>query len=363
MDKRIVLAIMIPFCCASAIAQQSTGKISPAAKTYLEQALDLMQQNALHKKSIDWPSVREQTLSRATNAKTTWDTYPAIAYAITQLDEHHTWFQLPDNLPSDRRRALDAEIAKIVARSSPGSPSPFMPSKEIKGHMIGAPRAQFAYVVVPMCIPRYAEWDKNGSDFQEFADTLHGIVAELEKQKPDGWIIDLRGNCGGNMWPMLAGIGAVLGEGDLGAFISADGDRTPWHYKAGVAESASNHEAQIQNPPLILPGTPPVAILFDRGTASSGEAVAISFAGRPKERSFGEHTAGFSTSNGMYPLSDGASLFLCNGVEIDRTGKVYPDGLDPDVAIAEPAARPAEDTDAAILAAEEWLTEENRLQP
>jgi hypothetical protein len=98
--------------------------------------------------------------------------------------------------------------------------------------------------------------------------------------------------------------------------------------------------------------------LFDRGTGSSGEAVAISFAGRPRERSFGEHTAGFSTSNDMHQFPDGAALFLCDGIEQDRTGKLYPDGLDPDEKVSAPETRPAEEEDAALLAAEVWLSKQ-----
>ena len=37
----------------------------------------------------------------------------------------------------------------------------------------------------------------------------------------------------------------------------------------------------------------PVAILIDSRTASSGEAVAISFQGRAHSRFFGQHTCGF----------------------------------------------------------------------
>jgi C-terminal processing protease CtpA/Prc len=98
-----------------------------------------------------------------------------------------------------------------------------------------------------------------------------------------------------------------------------------------------------------------VAVLFDRGTASSGEAVAIAFAGRPRSRSFGEHTAGFSTANQNIPLSDGALLFLCSSVAADRTGHPYPDGLNPEVEIPPPVSRPAEDEDAVIQAAEKWI--------
>ncbi|HLH08871.1 MAG TPA: S41 family peptidase [Terriglobales bacterium] len=93
-------------------------------------------------------------------------------------------------------------------------------------------------------------------------------------------------------------------------------------------------------------------------TISSGEAVAIAFAGRSREKSFGEHTGGYSTSNGRYPLPDGAALFLCNAIEADRTGKLYPDGLDPDVVITELESRPEEDQDQALAAAEKWLSEE-----
>jgi C-terminal processing protease CtpA/Prc len=98
-----------------------------------------------------------------------------------------------------------------------------------------------------------------------------------------------------------------------------------------------------------------VAVLFDRGTSSSGEAVAISFAGRPHARSFGEHTSGFSTANQNVPLPDGAMLLLCSSVEADRTGRRYPDGLDPDVPLTAPESRPAEDADAVIQAAQDWL--------
>lgn len=349
--------------CAYAVAQTAT-QISPRA--YVEDALNYMQENALNKHSVNWQAVREQTLIQSKDAKTTWDTYPAIAYAITQLGEKHSWFQLPDNLPYDRRQAPDAEIKKILARPDPDKPSPFFPSKQIMGHMIYGSGGNFAYVVVPMCVGRFAEWEKNGPDFQEFADRLHRLVLDLQNQKPRGWIIDLRGNSGGNMWPMLAGIGAVLGEGDLGAFVSSDGEHTGWRYRAGQvcersSEGKEDVDAEIKEPPLVLPELPWVAVLFDRGTASSGEAVAIAFAGRRHERSFGEHTAGFSTSNGTHELTDGAVLYLCNALEADRSGKLYADGLDPDEKVPTSATRPSEENDAVLKAAREWLTiETNR---
>lgn len=358
---------LAPFSIVTLSAAQETPKpISSAARAYLEQALDLMQQNALHKRSVDWASVRLQTMDHASGAQTTTDTYPAIAFALTQLQERHSFLQLPDNLPGERAQAISAEIAKIRGSTHPATkPSPFFPRKEIEGHIDRRVPHLFAHVVVPMCVGRYTEWQKNGPDFQQFADKLHGIVTDLEAQKPDGWLIDLRGNSGGNMWPMLAGIGAVLGEGDLGAFEGSDGLREPWFYRAGKAGERSDNgetsiDAEVKLPPFSLPDLPWVAVLMDRSTASSGEAVAISFAGRPRERSFGEFTAGFSTANQMYPLSDGAALFLCVGIELDRTGRKYPDGVEPDVKLPAPESRPAEDKDPVIQAAEDWIESQTK---
>jgi carboxyl-terminal processing protease len=361
-----LLAVIAATCSA---AQEPPDGISPAARTYLEQALDLMQQNALNKSSIDWPHLRTETLARASHAKATIDTYPALAFALTQLKEHHSFLQFPDNLPAPQREAITAEINKIRGPSeSDANQSPFAPQKEMQGHLDRRGGRVFAHVVVPMCVGKYAEWEKNASDFQEFSEKLHAIVMDLQAQKPDGWLIDLRGNRGGNMWPMLAGIGAVLGEGDLGTFVSADGDLVPWFYKAGKAGTRDSKgeieiAAHVEKTPFALPELPWVAVLLDRSTGSSGEAVAISFAGRPRARSFGEHTAGFSTSNQRYPLSDGAALFLCVGIEADRTGHRYPDGLDPDVKLPAPDSRPTEEKDPILQAADDWIASQTKASP
>ena len=34
-----------------------------------------------------------------------------------------------------------------------------------------------------------------------------------------GWIVDLRGNFGGNMWPMLLSVEPLIGNGTLGYFV------------------------------------------------------------------------------------------------------------------------------------------------
>jgi hypothetical protein len=77
-------------------------------------------------------------------------------------------------------------------------------------------------------------------------------------------------------------------------------------------------------------GHPPVAVLVGPATASSGEALAIAFRGRPSTRLFGATTRGLTTSNRVFPLSDGSLLNLSTAAFADRTGTSYPNGVTPD---------------------------------
>jgi carboxyl-terminal processing protease len=345
-------------------AQANAAEMSESARTYLTGVLDTMEKGALNRDSIDWKRVRAETLALAGNAQTTTDTYVAIAHAIGELKERHSFLMLPDALDKDRRQTIQAQMRAEMSKTRgfttgrPRGPSPFA-SREMAGHLDRRNGKVFAHVVVPHCAGPYTEWEKNKPYFEEFQQKLRGIVVGLLVQKPDGWLVDLRGNGGGNMWPMLAGIVPVLGEGDLGSFQSPHGSSSIWSIKEGQISMRGGGGETARSPISGLPVSSAdlawVAVLFDRGTASSGEAVAISLAGRPRARSFGEHTAGFSTANQNVPLSDGAMLALCSSVEADRTGRRYPDGLDPDAALPAPDSRPAEDADAVIQAAEDWI--------
>ena len=61
-----------------------------------------------------------------------------------------------------------------------------------------------------------------------------------------------------------------------------------------------------------------VAVLTNQAVASSGEAIAVAFRGRPGTRTFGADTCGLPTANESYTLSDGATLFLTVAREADR---------------------------------------------
>jgi carboxyl-terminal processing protease len=335
--------------------------ISQPVAEYLNQVLDLMQQDALHRTEIDWTAVRAGALLRVQGAQTPVDTYPGIYFALTQLREHHSFLRPPDTLSDSDKKRTAAALRRILLPALPGikhpPPSPFTVRSQPDGHLIHAGDKTYAWVSVPACGGKHSNWQDNLPDFKTYATTLHSIAAGLADMHPAGWIIDLRGNRGGNMWPMLAGIGFVLGDGVAGSFVSSDGTvESEWSYKRGEALVGTTNENEFAlDPPLTLPRLPAVAILIDSGTTSSGEAIAVSFEGRPQTRFFGTHTYGLSSANSMLPLSDGASLFLNTSVDADRTHRRYDKGIEPDVTFPEPAALPAESTDSVLQAAISWL--------
>jgi C-terminal processing protease CtpA/Prc len=160
---------------------------------------------------------------------------------------------------------------------------------------------------------------------EAFANTLRG---HLEAQAAAGacaWIIDLRSNTGGNMYPMIQGLSGLLGGEILGYFVGRQ-DRDAWSAGRFGAMDVELH---------VLPGgtKAPVAALQGPRTASSGEATLLSFVGRENTRRFGEPSMGLSTANGAYKLGDGATLVLTTALMADRGGQVYGGRIPPEEAV------------------------------
>lgn len=342
---------------AACVAQAQTGdatRSDPIA--YLNRALDEMQARALRRKTVDWPRLRAEALARAAHAETTVDTYDAIRFALTSLGDRHSSFHPTPALEKLELQRKGHPPSGRAAEGQTATPAgPFTGRYEPEGRLATLDGRTFAIVVVTKCFP------ESERQFIAYETKLQGTVADLDRSHPIGWVVDLRGNVGGNMWPMLAGIGPLLGEGDrLGEFFTTGG-HSVWRYKDGVAAEVADDGKEDRYPPVAgvpykMSGTPDVAVLIDRWTGSSGEATAIAFRGRAKTRFFGEHTQGASTANEVFALSDGAAMWLTIGVDADREGKQYMDGLDPDEAIPGAGEVVPDGRDPVLQAALRWLS-------
>jgi len=331
-------------------ANLSLTKSDPTA--YLDRALDEMQKHALRRNAINWDSLRVQAHSKAANAKLTVDTYDAIRFALASLGDHHSSFH-----PTPALEQLEAERKRrsVENANQPQGPvSPFVGRYEPDGRSVTIDGRRYALLVIPKCFP------DNDKQFIAFETRIQQLIATLDATSPAGWIIDLRGNVGGNMWPMIAGLGPILGDSDdLGESFTTSGHSVVT-YRDGVASEVEDTGERAAYPRVDgtayrMKNSPAVAVLIDNWTGSSGEAVAIAFRGRPRTRFFGEHTQGVSTVNETFQLSDGASMWLTIGVDADRTGKQYLNGLDPDEVVKGPNQAVSPEHDPVVMHAVKWL--------
>jgi len=161
-----------------------------------------------------------------------------------------------------------------------------------------------------------------------FADSLQQIIGGYDQQGIKKWIIDLRRNTGGNCWPMLAGLAPLLGNGTYGYFVS-DNEKIPFSYLNGVMMQGK-HERCTVTKPYVSTAQKKIVILTSAQTASAGEIVALAFKGLPDVYVYGEPTAGLTTANATYSLSDGYLLVLTVCKEADRSGRICEGKIQPD---------------------------------
>jgi len=282
--------------------------MSPAARNYLTQILDIMQANSVNRKTIDWPRFRQTVVGVDSNEQTIQDLYPKIRAALLLLSDHHSFYQAVGGGGLGNPRAPRCSASPVTVPPVPAD--------------IGYVRVEEFSSSVP------------GAD-REFADAIQAQIRSRDAANLVGWIVDVRSNRGGNMWPMVAGVGAVLGEGVAGYFVPPSGAPTAWSYQAGAALSGTSEIVRTSQPYVLRAAAPRVAVLTDNFVASSGEAVVVSFRARANTRSFGAATCGQSTANAPFRLSDGATLQLTTALMADRNRTAYGGSIAPDEALSD----------------------------
>ncbi|MAK80431.1 S41 family peptidase [Phenylobacterium sp.] len=177
---------------------------------------------------------------------------------------------------------------------------------------------------------------------RRFAQAGRQAMAAADTIGVCGWVVDLSGNTGGNMWPMLNAIIGVLGEPPFGAFISPEGRRAPWTVRGDeVVPGSIEPHLHLPTLPLTSSDAPLVVIIGPR-TGSSGEFTALALRGRARTVIMGSPSAGLITANGVFPLRDGAALVVSTAWGEDRTGRRQEDRIYPDVTTGDPSAAAAE---------------------
>jgi carboxyl-terminal processing protease len=299
----VLCAVMAASCQATTTPTQPTASGTPSAvaTAYLNNLIDLMRTNSINRLTIDWQAFRNEVFREAGAAQSIGDLNPAIRLAITMLRDGHSSYRSAagTTIFVSLRSCVPAPVATLTAPSNIGT-------------------------------VRVTGFSGSGEAANAFARQIQDAIRAADRDDLIGWIVDLRSNGGGNMWPMIAGVGPIVGDGPLGYFIDPLGTETGWEYRDGSSFSGGFIAATATPPYRLRRPQPRVAVLSNVGIASSGEATLIAFRLRPNTRSFGEATCGLSTANSTFTLSDGATLTLTRSVMADRAKNRFGDRITPD---------------------------------
>ena len=309
-----------PFCLFAAMGgDTSLLPCQQNADRLLNEALTCMKKHYYRKDWIQWEELTQAAKTRLKASGKCDDAGETISWCFQQLKDNHSFLMAPE-----RAARYNYDTADLS-----GAPPPSLSDLvgEIRGEWL---EDSIGYLTIP--------WVSTTDSLicGRIADSLQALIARLDSRSISRWIVDLRKNSGGNCWPMLAGIGPLLGEGVCGYFV-ADDQRVPIAYRNGVAfqgrhvgcrVSGEGYRTQIARKSIV--------VLTGRRTVSAGEIVAMAFKGKDQTYLFGEPTAGLTTANATYSLSDHSMLVLSICREADHTGRIWEGSIVPDKVI--PAA-------------------------
>ena len=335
-----LLALLLLFggvVCGQAGDSSIAGSDNCRAKAtkLLDEALSFMQNNYYRRYEVQWDSLRAAALTKIKTAASCNETFDIISWCFKELGATHSFVLDP----------LKAAVYNQPRSGSKDGPSPRVIG-EISSEMLDN---NIGYIKVP--------WVSTTDSFicMHVADSLQHLIASLEQQGAKKWIVDLRENTGGNCWPMLAGLGPLIGTGVCGYFVTA-AEKIPIRYENGGSWQGRNIRCRIGagNGHILKNDNPPVIVLTGKRTVSSGEIIALAFKGRQHTYFYGEATGGLTTANATYSLSDHSMLVLTVCQEADRYGRLCEGKIIPDEIIASEAGRGS--GDAAKGAAMMWLS-------
>ena len=298
------------------------GQVSKPAQKYIKQTIEIVKSKSLYADSLDWKKIENEISSLSNYLQTVSQCTVVTNYLISELrkvGDNHSFY-------------LKNEKAKTMASANNSSKEP---SGKYMGNHIG-------YVHVSGLL------SLNHTVCIDFANKIQNIIQAMDTLIINGWIVDLRENSGGNMYPMILGLAPVLGEGTLGYFIGKnESNKSAWKYEKGQVGAY-----KVEKPYTIRNKNSKVAVLIGPKTASSGEMTCISFIGKNNTKLFGQPSGGYTTSNQGFKLSDGSYIYIATSYTADRNLKKYVSKIIPDITIENDST-----FDNCLETASKWLLE------
>jgi carboxyl-terminal processing protease len=290
------------------------SQMSAEAREYLEFALSKIRTHDFYAREADWPSLEQGAYLRASGAADSSDVYPAILWVLRSLGDGHGFV-----IPSDQLDDLEGFFHRSVQ----------VPSTRLVGE------------VAVLRLPGFGRAPQTRAAHQYVAAAWRALRTMTTSC---GWVLDLRNDLGGDMYPMLGAVASFLDVGKPLGFLSASGD-VYWVrvHEGAVWEPGTARELAVDygSPPTITPRR--VAVLIGPDTISAGEATLVALLSQSGVRTFGLPTAGAAGSPKSITMPDGAELWVTEVIDVDAMRTPYPAAIAPDVQVGDEAVAEARD--------------------
>jgi C-terminal processing protease CtpA/Prc len=292
LHNRIIPSLLLVF------AVSACGFVGENQKTpggYVRHCVRMLDREALYADRPEWREAKAAVLAEAKTFTTMDQAHEAVSRAAQAAGGKHS-----------------ALVPPVTDTTSYPEAAPEV--KSLEGNILHIVLPSHSGVKVP-----------DSLYVHRVLDFLHGHL------DAKGIILDLRGNTGGNMGPMIASVSPLLPDGIILRFQGRT--RTTPIYLESVLRGAGLSSESIKK----LPASTPVALLTDEGTGSSGEVTLLCFRGLDNVRTFGSPTSGYASANVTKFLSDGYLLLITTASDMARTGEIFcDDPIEPDVRTGTP---------------------------
>lgn len=286
--------IFLTSCIIVIFACRTNKQVGMSNAEYVEIAFDSIEFYSIHKNTYNFDSLRSNILTQINDSTKREVVIELLNYAIDVVDIHSYI------LTKDQYKRLETGNAQ---------PNTFA----FQGEMIDGKYAL-------LTLDGFKGGDSTSSD--NYADSLQHLLLHLHNKKPIGWIVDLRNNTGGWEYPMIAGLGPLLGEGILAYEVNRYGKiENEYSYAKLNENSILTKQIELIDSVVIFSEKPSIVVLIGNETGSAGELLTLCFLENPNTILLGSPTYGVPTGIAGFFMPDSIMICVTSSVFKNRNMK------------------------------------------
>lgn len=281
------------------IAVADTVPASEVNRMRVAKLIDELRENYFRSADTDWQPIMKN-IERAIDAPTGVDPLPMVFNLIREA--------LPEHQHVGTYRTTDVQSGIATTKTA-------VPTCKPVAERVALLNMPTAFGLSEAQLARYAE------------SAQRCLTSEPVSTR---WVIDLRGNAGGEASFLLAALAPLFAPGPLIRYVNGAGktyavtltsDAVMVGDRKAVSLSPSAKVATRRNAEVIA--------WIGEGCASACEALAIALSDRPHTRMFGVPTAGLATANESIALNDDIAGYFTAGWMAHSNGRRSPSKIAP----------------------------------